>query len=67
MRPVKVVDDYAMSWEGTSFETGIAHFKVGFNNDGTIVAIKIDIYQKNGLPITSKVHRYPENPQCLCA
>jgi CO/xanthine dehydrogenase Mo-binding subunit len=54
MRPVKVVDDYAMSWEGNSFETGIAHYKVGFNNDGTIVAIKIEIYQKNGLPITSK-------------
>jgi len=54
LRPVKVVDDYAMSWEGNSFETGIAHYKVGFNNDGTIVAIKIEIYQKNGLPITSK-------------
>ena len=54
MRPVKVVDDYAMSWEGNSFETGIARYKVGFNNDGTIVAIKIDIRQKNGLPITSK-------------
>ena len=54
MRPVKVVDDYAMSWEGNSFETGIAHYKVGFNNDGTIVAIKIEIHQKNGLPITSK-------------
>jgi CO/xanthine dehydrogenase Mo-binding subunit len=54
MRPVKVVDDYAMSWEGNSFETGIAHYKVGFNNDGTIVAIKIEVYQKNGLPITSK-------------
>ena len=39
MRPVKVVDDYAMSWEGVSFETGTAHYKVGFNNDGTIVAI----------------------------
>jgi CO/xanthine dehydrogenase Mo-binding subunit len=54
MRPVKVVDDYSMSWEGNSFETGIARYKVGFNNDGTIIAIKIDIYQKNGLPITSK-------------
>ena len=54
MRPVKVVDDYAMSWEGNSFETGIARYKVGFNNDGTIIAIKIDIRQKNGLPITSK-------------
>jgi CO/xanthine dehydrogenase Mo-binding subunit len=54
MRPVKVVDDYAMSWEGNSFETGIARYKVGFNNDGTIVAIKIEINQKNGLPITSK-------------
>jgi xanthine dehydrogenase molybdenum-binding subunit len=54
MRPVKVVDDYAMSWEGNSFETGIARYKVGFNDDGTIVAIKIEILQKNGLPITSK-------------
>lgn len=53
-RPVKVIDDYAMSWEGVSFETGTAHYKVGFNNDGTIVAIKIDTYQKTGLPITSK-------------
>jgi xanthine dehydrogenase molybdenum-binding subunit len=53
-RPVKVVDDYAMSWEGNSFETGIANYKVGFNNDGTIVAIKIDVWQKNGLPIISK-------------
>jgi xanthine dehydrogenase molybdenum-binding subunit len=49
MRPVKVVDDYAMSWEGISFETGTAHFKVGFNNDGTIVAISIDAYQLGGL------------------
>jgi CO/xanthine dehydrogenase Mo-binding subunit len=49
MRPVKVVDEYAMSWEGISFETGTAHFKEGFNNDGTIVAISIDTYQLNGL------------------
>jgi CO/xanthine dehydrogenase Mo-binding subunit len=53
-RPVKVVDDYAMSWEGVSYETGTTHFKVGFNNDGTIVAIRIETYQKSGLPITSK-------------
>ena len=53
-RPVKLVDDYAMSWEGESFETGTAHYKVGFNNDGTIVAIKILTYQKNGYPISSK-------------
>ncbi len=53
-RPVKVIDDYAMSWEGNSFETGIAKYKVGYNNDGTIVSIKIDVCQKNGLPITSK-------------
>jgi CO/xanthine dehydrogenase Mo-binding subunit len=53
-RPVKVIDDYAMSWEGVSFETGTAHYKIGFINDGTIVAIKIDLYQKTGLPITSK-------------
>jgi CO/xanthine dehydrogenase Mo-binding subunit len=49
MMPVKVVDDYAMSWEGVSFETGTAHFKVGFSNDGTIVAISIDTYQLSGL------------------
>jgi CO/xanthine dehydrogenase Mo-binding subunit len=54
LQPVKVVDDYAMSWEGISFETGKAHYKVGFNNDGTIVAIRIDLYQKSGLPVTSK-------------
>jgi hypothetical protein len=35
MRPVRVVDDYSMSWEGNSFETGIARYQVGFNNDGT--------------------------------
>jgi CO/xanthine dehydrogenase Mo-binding subunit len=54
LRPVKVVDDYSMSWEGTSFEVGTAHYKVGFNNDGTIVAIKIITYQKTGLPLYSK-------------
>jgi CO/xanthine dehydrogenase Mo-binding subunit len=54
LRPVKLVDDYSMSWEGTSFEVGTAHYKVGFNNDGNIVAIKIVTYQKSGLPITSK-------------
>jgi CO/xanthine dehydrogenase Mo-binding subunit len=53
-RPVKVVDDYSMSWEGLSFETGTAHYKVGFNKDGTIVAIRIDAYQKTGLPIIVK-------------
>ena len=54
LRPVKVIDDYAMSWEGTSFETGAVHFKLGFNNDGKLLAIKIDVFQQNGLPITSK-------------
>ena len=53
-RPVKVVDDYSMSWEAVSFETGTAHYKIGFNNDGTIVAIKITVYQKTGHPITVK-------------
>jgi xanthine dehydrogenase molybdenum-binding subunit len=53
-RPVKVVDDYSMSWEGVSFETGTAYYKVGFNNNGRINAIKIELYQKTGLPITSK-------------
>jgi CO/xanthine dehydrogenase Mo-binding subunit len=53
-RPVKLVDDYGMSWEGVSFETGTAYYKVGFSNDGHIVAIKLDIYQKSGLPITEK-------------
>jgi CO/xanthine dehydrogenase Mo-binding subunit len=53
-RPVKLVDDYGMSWEGVSFETGTAHYKVGFNNDGNIVAIKLEIFQKSGLPITEK-------------
>jgi CO/xanthine dehydrogenase Mo-binding subunit len=54
LRPVKVVDDYGLGWEGVSFETGIARYKVGFNNDGTIVAIQIDIFQQEGIPITSK-------------
>jgi CO/xanthine dehydrogenase Mo-binding subunit len=54
LRPVKVVDDYSMSWEGTSFETGTARCKVGFNNDGTIVAIRIETHQITGLPLTGK-------------
>ncbi len=54
LKPVKVVDDYSMSWEGISYEVGTAHYKVGFNNDGTIVAIQIDTYQKTGIPITEK-------------
>jgi CO/xanthine dehydrogenase Mo-binding subunit len=49
MRPVKLIDDYTMEWEGVSFETGTVHFKVGFNNDATIVAISIDAYQLGGL------------------
>jgi CO/xanthine dehydrogenase Mo-binding subunit len=53
-RPVKLIEDYAHSWEGVTFETGTAHYKVGFNNDGTIVAIRIDTYQKTGLPIVVK-------------
>ncbi len=53
-RPVKLIDDYGMSWEGTSYETGIGRYKVGFNNDGTIVAIKIELYQHEGHPIHSK-------------
>ena len=48
-KPVKFVDDYGLAWEGTSYETGAAHYKVGFNNDGTIVAIRIDTFQKYGL------------------
>ncbi len=54
-RPVKVVDDYAMNWEGISFETGTAHFKVGFNNDGNIVAISIVVYQLGGLTRAPKL------------
>ena len=49
--PVKVVDDYGFSWEGTSYETGAAYYKVGFNNDGTIVAIQIISYQHDGHPL----------------
>jgi CO/xanthine dehydrogenase Mo-binding subunit len=49
-KPVKVVDDYGLAWEGTSYETGTAHYKVGFNNDGTIVAIKVVTYQHDGHP-----------------
>jgi CO/xanthine dehydrogenase Mo-binding subunit len=54
LRPVKVVDDYSMSWEGLSFEVGTTQFKVGLNNDGTIVAIQIVTHQKAGLPLTGK-------------
>jgi CO/xanthine dehydrogenase Mo-binding subunit len=53
-RPVKFVDDYTYNWEGTSFETGTARYKVGFNNDGTIVAIQIVTHQKAGLPLYHK-------------
>jgi CO/xanthine dehydrogenase Mo-binding subunit len=53
-RPVKFVDDYSMNWEGTSFETGTAYYKVGFNDDGNITAIDIRTYQKTGLPLHSK-------------
>ena len=67
LRPVKVVDDYAMSWEGISFETGTAHYKVGFNNDGTIVAIRIDTYQKTGIPIVEKFIDSLKTPNILCA
>jgi CO/xanthine dehydrogenase Mo-binding subunit len=54
LRPVKVVDDYTFSWEGTSFEVGTARYKIGFNNDGTIVAIQIVTHQKTGLPMVGK-------------
>jgi len=50
-KPVKIVDDYGLAWEGTSYETGTAHYKVGFNNDGTIVAIQVTTYQHDGHPI----------------
>jgi CO/xanthine dehydrogenase Mo-binding subunit len=50
-KPVKVVDEYGLGWEGVSYETGTAHYRVGFNNDGTIVAVKVDIYQQEGHPI----------------
>jgi xanthine dehydrogenase molybdenum-binding subunit len=50
-RPVKFVDDYGLAWEGTSYETGAAYYKVGFNNDGTIVAIRVVTYQHDGHPL----------------
>ena len=50
-KPVKIVDDYGLAWEGTSYETGSAHYKIGFNNDGTINAIKIVTYQHEGHPL----------------
>jgi CO/xanthine dehydrogenase Mo-binding subunit len=53
-RPIKVVDDYGMSWEGLSYETGVAYYKVGFNNDGNIVAIKIETLQKTGNTLDEK-------------
>jgi len=53
-KPAKFVDDYFMNWEGTSFETGTAHYRIGFNNDGNIKAIDIRTYQKTGLPLHSK-------------
>jgi CO/xanthine dehydrogenase Mo-binding subunit len=64
-RPVKVVDDYAMSWEGTSYETGTNRFKVGFNNDGTIVSIKIDTLQIAGHPLPSKFVDAIKTPNIL--
>jgi CO/xanthine dehydrogenase Mo-binding subunit len=65
LRPVKVVDDYAMSWEGTSFEVGTAHYKVGFNNDGNIIAIRIDTFQKTGIPIVDKFKDILKTPNIL--
>jgi len=65
LRPVKVVDDYTFSWEGVSFETGTARYKVGFNNDGTIVAIQIVTHQKGGLPITGKFIDSLKTPNIL--
>ena len=65
LRPVKLVDDYAMSWEGTSFEVGTAHYKVGYNNDGNIVAIRIDVYQKSGIPIVEKFKDSLKTPNIL--
>jgi CO/xanthine dehydrogenase Mo-binding subunit len=65
LRPVKVVDDYSMSWEGTSFEVGTAHYKVGFNHDGTIVAIQIVTYQKTGLPLHGKFIDSLKTPNVL--
>ncbi|MEO0248053.1 MAG: molybdopterin cofactor-binding domain-containing protein [candidate division WOR-3 bacterium] len=64
-RPVKVIDDYAMSWEGVSFETGTAHFKVGFNKDGTIVAISIEAYQLGGLHGGFKIRDALKTPNVL--
>jgi CO/xanthine dehydrogenase Mo-binding subunit len=64
-RPVKVVDDYAMSWEGVSFETGTAHYKVGFNSDGNINAIRIDTLQKTGLPLVEKFKESLKTPNIL--
>jgi xanthine dehydrogenase molybdenum-binding subunit len=51
LKPVKFVDDYGLAWEGTSYETGSCHYKIGFNNDGTIVAIQIVSYQHDGHPL----------------
>jgi xanthine dehydrogenase molybdenum-binding subunit len=68
LKPVKVVDDYGFSWEGTSYETGAAYYKVGFNNDGTIAAIKVIAYQHEGHPLfkmlvnslkTPNIHVHP--------
>jgi xanthine dehydrogenase molybdenum-binding subunit len=64
-RPVKVVDDYAMSWEGISFEVGSAHYKIGFNHDGNINAIRIDTYQKSGIPIVEKFKDSLKTPNIL--
>jgi xanthine dehydrogenase molybdenum-binding subunit len=50
-KPVKFVDDYGLAWEGTSYETGAAYYRVGFKKDGTITAIKIVSYQHDGHPL----------------
>ena len=65
LRPVKVIDDYAMSWEGLSFEVGTAHYKVGFNDDGNINAISIDVHQKSGIPIVEKFIESLKTPNIL--
>jgi CO/xanthine dehydrogenase Mo-binding subunit len=65
LRAVKVVDDYAMSWDGISYEVGTAHYKVGFKNDGTIVAIRIDSLQKTGLPLVEKFKDSLKTPNIL--
>ena len=45
---------------------GTAHYKVGFNGDGNINAIRIDVHQKSGIPIVEKFIESLKTPNIFC-